>query len=152
MNFQIKTEVKGNFLDVYQKFDIKLFEALKPKFGAMEIIEFSGSKKGDRVHLQFLKPIQTEWISIITEDKICKNEAFFIDEGLKLPKFISYWRHKHIVKSISKNTSLIVDDITFKGTYDFVTPFLFPFLYWSFVPRRKVYQDYFDNLYNKSTP
>jgi len=33
-------------------FDRQLFEALKPPVGEMEIKEFTGSQKGDKVHIQ----------------------------------------------------------------------------------------------------
>ena len=98
MNIQLKTKVDGNYKDIIKQFDRQLFEALKPKGAKMEIVEFTGSKKGDIVHLRFLSPIKAEWISKITEDNEDEKEAYFIDEGIKLPFPLSYWRHKHIVK------------------------------------------------------
>ena len=66
MNIQIKTEVKGHYQAIMDQFDRRLFEALKPKGADMEIVEFTGSKKGDRVHIRFNSPIKAEWISNIT--------------------------------------------------------------------------------------
>jgi ligand-binding SRPBCC domain-containing protein len=143
MRFQIKTEVNGHYMKVMSQFDRQLFEALKPSVGKMEILEFTGSKKGDRVHLQFLQPIKAEWLSIITDDGANETEAYFIDEGELLPPGLSYWKHKHIVRKLTENTSLIIDDITFKGSVPLLTPLLFPALYFSFLPRKKVYQSYF---------
>ena len=43
MNIQLKTKVDGNYRKIIRLFDRKLFEALKPSYGKMEIIEFTGS-------------------------------------------------------------------------------------------------------------
>ncbi len=48
MNITLKTEVRGNYLKIMEHFDRDLFEALKPPFGEMQIVEFTGSKKGDQ--------------------------------------------------------------------------------------------------------
>ena len=85
MNIRLQTKVKGHYKKVMARFDRALFEALAPAFPKMEIIEFTGSKKGDKVHIQFVSPIRTEWISLITEDYEDDKEAYFIDEGIQLP-------------------------------------------------------------------
>jgi len=147
MNIKIQTKVEGNYKDIIRQFDRQLFEALKPKNAKMEIVEFSGSKKGDIVHLRFLGPVKTEWISKITEDGENEKEAYFIDEGEKLPFPLSYWRHKHIVKKITENTSYIIDDMTFRGRFYFFSLILYPAIYIAFYPRKKIYRSYF----NKAT-
>lgn len=143
MNIQLKTKVDGNYKEVMKRFDRQLFEALKPKYGKMEIIEFTGSKKGDLVHLQFLSPIKMEWISEITDDGEDEKESYFIDEGVKLPFPLSFWQHKHIVQKITEDTSYIIDDMTFKGPNFLVTLFLYPALYIAFFPRKSIYKSYF---------
>ncbi len=144
MNIQLKTMVKGNYKDIMRQFDRKLFEALKPANAEMEIVEFTGSEKRDKVHLRFLSPIKAEWISKITDNGENENEAFFIDEGVKLPFPLSYWKHKHIVRKISPDTSYIIDDITFKGLNFLFSLFLYPAIYAGFYPRKKVYRAYFN--------
>lgn len=143
MNIKFETKVKGNYREVMDKFDRKLFEALKPKQGEMEIVEFTGSKKGDRVHIRFTSPIKAEWVSDIVEDYVGEDEAYFIDEGVQLPFPLSYWQHKHIVKKIDENTSLIIDDITYEARNWFLTKMMYPALYLGFAPRGKIYQAYF---------
>ena len=101
MNIQLKTKVDGNYQDIMRLFDRNLFEALKPKNAKMEIVAFTGSKKGDKVHLRFLSPIKAEWISEITEDGENEKETYFIDEGVKLPFPLSSWKHKHVVRKIT---------------------------------------------------
>jgi len=146
MNIQLKTKVDGNYKDIMKRFDRQLFEALKPKYGKMEIVKFTGSKKGDLVHLRFLSPIKMEWISEITADGEDEKESYFIDEGVKLPFPLSYWHHKHIVQKITEDTSYIIDDMTFKGPNFLVTLFLYPALYFAFYPRKSIYKSYFKML------
>lgn len=143
MNIQLKTKVDGNYQDIMRLFDRNLFEALKPKNAKMEIVEFTGSKKGDKVHLRFLSPIKAEWISEITEDGENEEETYFIDEGVKLPFPLSSWKHKHVVRKITENSSYIIDDMTFEGINSFFTLFLYPALYIAFYPRKSIYKSYF---------
>jgi len=143
MNIQLKTKVEGNYKKIMKRFDRQLFEALKPKNANMEIVEFTGSKKGDLVHLKFLSPIKTEWISEIIEDGEDEKESYFIDKGVKLPFPLSYWQHKHIVQKITEDSSYIIDDMTFKGSNFLFTLVLYPALYIAFYPRKKIYKSYF---------
>lgn len=143
MNIQLKTKVDGNYKDIMQGFDRKLFEALKPSHAKMEIVAFTGSKKGDKVHLRFHSPIKAEWISHITDHGENEKESFFIDEGVTLPFPLSFWRHKHIVQKITDNTSFIIDDISFKASNFFLSFLLYPAIYLGFYPRRKIYKQYF---------
>jgi len=143
MNIQLKTKVEGNYKKIMKRFDRQLFEALKPKNANMEIVEFTGSKKGDLVHLKFLSPIKTEWISEIIEDGEDEEVSYFIDKGVKLPFPLSYWQHKHIVQKITEDSSYIIDDMTFKGSNFLFTLVLYPALYIAFYPRKKIYKSYF---------
>jgi ligand-binding SRPBCC domain-containing protein len=143
MNIKLKTKVAGNYQDIMRLFDRNLFEALKPKNAKMEIVEFTGSKKGDKVHLRFLSPLKAEWISEITEDGEDESESYFIDEGTTLPFPLSFWKHKHVVQKITEDTSYIIDDMTFKGINSLFTLFLYPALYVAFYPRKSIYKSYF---------
>jgi ligand-binding SRPBCC domain-containing protein len=143
MKIKLTTEVDGNYIDVMERFDRKLFEALKPKFGEMQIEEFTGSKKGDVVSLSFISPFKAKWMSEIVEDGCDEQRVYFIDEGRSLPFPFSFWRHKHIVKKLSESRSLIIDDITFQGNNILFSWFLYPVLYFAFYPRKRVYKRYF---------
>lgn len=143
MNIRLETKVKGNYKEVMARFDRKLFEALAPRQGEMEIVEFTGSKKGDRVHIRFLKPLKADWVSVITGDEVNEQEAYFIDEGAQLPFPLSFWRHRHIVRKMTEDTSCIVDDITFRGGNFLVTWLLYPAIFLGFYPRKKIYRRYF---------
>jgi ligand-binding SRPBCC domain-containing protein len=147
MNVTLKTQVKGNYKKVMAAFDRNLFEALKPPAGEMEIVLFTGSQKGDKVHLRFIKPIKAEWISDIVEDKITDDKAWFVDVGTTLPWPIASWTHRHIVEKIDEQHSLIIDDMNFTGSNPLLTLLLKPAIFIGFYPRKKVYKQYFDKLY-----
>lgn len=143
MRIVIKTVVKGHYLDVMQGFDRQLFEALTPELGKLEIVTFTGSKKGDRVHLRFLSPVKADWVSNITADGADDQEAFFVDEGVQLPWPLAYWKHRHIVQHRTDSSSIIVDDISYRGKNAFFTLLLYPALWLGFYPRKRKYQSYF---------
>ena len=109
MNVTLKTPVKGNYKKVIASFDLNLFKALKPPAGEIEIIELTGSQKGDKVHLRFIKPIKADWISDIVEDQITDDKAWFVDVGIKLPWPLASWTHRNIVEKIDENNSIVVD-------------------------------------------
>jgi len=146
MNIQLSTKVNGNYKDIMRQFDYKLFEALKPSLADMEIVAFTGSEKGDKVHIRCNSPIKAEWISHITDHGANKKEAIFIDEGVKLPFPLSYWQHKHIIRKISNTTSYIIDDITFRGPNLIISCLLYPVIYMGFNPRKSIYKKYFNTI------
>lgn len=143
MKIRFETKVQGYYLEVMKRFDRDLFEALKPKQGDMEILEFTGSQTGDRVHLKFNSPISMEWVSDIIDHGADERQAYFIDQGVKLPSPLAFWRHRHIVERIDEEFCTIIDDIEYKAKPTFLTPVLYPALYAAFYPRKKVYQAYF---------
>ena len=143
MQIRLSTEVKGHYKDVMARFDRQLFEALTPKQGKVEIVAFTGSKKGDRVHLRFLSPIQADWVSDITEDGANEQEAYFVDEGVQLPYPLKYWKHRHIVRRLTDHSSLIIDDISYRGPNKLMSLLMYPALWAAFYPRKRIYRSYF---------
>lgn len=147
MNITLRTPVKGNYIKVMEAFDRDLFEALKPPAGEMEIVEFTGSKKGNKVHLRFIKPIKAEWISDIVEDETTDDQAWFIDVGTTLPWPLASWTHRHIVERADDGNSIVIDDMSFTGKNFLLTLILYPAIFIGFYPRKKIYKQYFDKLY-----
>lgn len=143
MRILLKTKVKGNYREVMEQFDRKLFEALLPKQGKTEIAAFTGSRKGDRVHLKFISPIKADWQSDITEDGVDDNKAYFVDEGVVMPFGLKSWRHQHITERIDDTSCYIIDDINFEGKNALLTNILYPVFYFGFAPRKGIYQSYF---------
>ena len=143
MTLTLKTKVNGNYLRVMDRFDLDLFEALKPVGAKMEIIEFTGSKTGDTVALRFLSPIKAEWVSKITAHGADDKQAYFIYEGETLPFPLKEWKHKHIVEKVDDDKSIIIDDISFSCGNKFLDYFLYLPLIISFYPRKRIYKRYF---------
>ena len=143
MNFILKTKVNGYYTEVMKRFDLDLFEALKPKGAKMEVVQFTGSETGDVVELKFISPIKASWISDITDHGVDDNQAYFLDEGRVLPWPLKEWQHRHIVEKIDENNSMIVDDITFSSGWWLLDVFIYVPLLLSFYPRKPVYRRFF---------
>lgn len=146
MKLIISQKVKGNYKGIFEKFDRNLFEYLTPKFPKMEIVEFGGSKPGNIVHIKFLSPVKQDWISEITEEQVNEKEAYFIDEGRKLPFPLKEWKHKHIIRKIDDNSSEIIDEMQFSSGIKLFDPFIYPGLFLAFNPRKKLYENYFGKI------
>ncbi len=144
MKIKIITPISKPYQVVYQKFDRKLFEFLQPVFPKMKLLRFDGSSVGNQIHIQFLFPLYADWISEITEEKITDSEAYFIDEGLKLPLGLGKWIHRHIVRKVTDSTCEIIDDIEFEGVNKLMGYLLWPQLFMSFYPRKSKYQKFFE--------
>ncbi len=147
MNITLHAEVKGNYREIMAAFDRELFEALKPPRGKMDIVEFTGSKKGDNVHLRFGRPINSDWISEIIEDNQTDTQAWFIDVGTTLPWPLASWTHRHSVQKVTEHRSIIIDDMTFTGRNWLLTILLYPVILIGFYPRKKIYQQYFNQRF-----
>lgn len=143
-NFILKTKVNGHYIAVMSRFDLALFEALKPIGAKMKIVQFTGSETGDIVEINFVRPLKANWLSEITDHGVDNEQAYFIDEGRVLPFPLKKWRHKHIVEKIDENNSYIIDDISFSSGYSLIDYFLFLPLLLSFYPRKKIYKRYFN--------
>ncbi len=146
MNIKFETLVDGHYKDIMKRFDRSLFEALAPPLIPFKILKFTGSQTGDVVHLQFGGLINTEWVSEITDHGSNDSETYFIDEGTKLPFPLSTWKHRHIVKKIEANKSLIIDDINYQAKNGLLTRLIYPMLYAGFKNRGKIYQRFFNHL------
>ncbi|SMG50561.1 hypothetical protein SAMN05661096_03692 [Marivirga sericea] len=144
MQLKLTTKVTQDYISVKEGFNEKLFLSLNPPFPPVKLKEFGGCNKGDIVHLElnfiFFKQ---DWISEITYDNTSDSVFEFVDEGTKLPFFLKYWKHHHVVKKDNKDQSLIIDDITFKSPFILMDFFLFPVLWLQFAYRKPIYKRIF---------
>lgn len=146
---RFSTHVEGYYLDVMDRFDLALFKALAPPLVPLEILNFTGSKTGDQVHLRFGKPVNMDWVSKITDHGSNEQLAYFVDEGVKLPFPLSTWHHQHVVQKISDSQSMIIDIIDFKAQNTFLSVLIYPILYFSFYQRASTYRKYFQESSGK---
>lgn len=144
MNIYIKTKVHSNFTSVYNRFDLKLFKALKPPGMPLEVKRFDGCSAGDEVHLE-VGPFRQKWVSVITQNIQNDEEIYFIDEGKVTPFPISTWVHTHRMDYVSDSECYIIDDIEYKCTNVIFTLLMYPLLYIQFLLRRPVYKTIFNS-------
>lgn len=145
MKIYLSTPIEQDYLVVYNQFNRELFEFLSPTFPKIKVEKFDGSKTGDFIHLKFGFPLYKNWVSEITEDKVSDELCYFIDEGRQLPPGIIYWKHKHVVRKTGPNSCEIIDDIEFKSWNNLSSFLLYPMLYLSFSPRKKLYKKFFSS-------
>ena len=143
MNIRISTRVEQDYKTVYGKFDVYLFKKLKPLLTGLKVIKFDGCRKGDEVQVEINTfGWKQNWNALITENFEDKNEIYFIDEGLQLPKPLKKWRHRHeIVKFI--DNSIIIDNIAYSTNSFFLDLLLYPVLFVAFFQRKSTYKRYF---------
>ncbi len=143
MRIIIKTKVGQNYRKVFQAFDINLFMKLKPPLIGLKVKRFDGCAKGDIVQVEInLFGFKQNWTSLITEQVQNEKEIYFVDEGTLLPKPLKYWKHKHIIEN-SVDSSIIIDDITYRSGSIVVDFLLFPAFFLQFFYRKPVYRSYF---------
>jgi ligand-binding SRPBCC domain-containing protein len=145
MKITISTPVKQSIEEVWAGFDQKLFSKLAPPFPPVRLLRFDGSEVGNEVHLELNFIVFKQiWTSLIIQNVKTDKEIYFIDEGIKLPFFLTYWQHKHrIVKIIAMKTGVhtrIIDEIEFKSPFGFL---LYPVLYLQFLYRKPIYKRIF---------
>lgn len=143
MYLKVITKVNQDYRSVMKGFDQKLFEKLAPPFPPVRLLRFDGSKKGDVVSIQLnFMLFQQQWTSLIVEDGFNAKEAYFIDEGIKLPFFLTYWRHWHRILKDKQHTQ-IIDDIHFKTPFRLLDYLIYPVMWLQFVYRKPVYKRIF---------
>ncbi|MEQ8549155.1 MAG: hypothetical protein RIC03_14675 [Cyclobacteriaceae bacterium] len=144
MKIRFETPLKASPEDVYNQFNEQLFTALNPPFPKVNLKRFDGSKTGDIVSLQLnFLVFKQDWISEIIEDKEDNGSFYFIDKGIKLPFFLSFWIHRHEINRTATGSS-IVDSIEYK-TGTLLTDFLmYPAMFFQFSARKPIYKKYFN--------
>ncbi len=145
MKLTIRTAVGKDVTAVFASFTRSLLEQLTPSFPPVKLVRFDGSRKGDEVHLElnfFL--FKQRWESVISADSTADNECYFIDEGKKLPFFLSYWKHQHIIRALDENSCEIIDAIEYRTPLGWLGNWLlYPTLWLQFAHRKPIYQRIF---------
>ncbi len=143
MKFNVKTKVNAPIEHVWGNFNRNLFLKLAPVFPPLTLLRFDGCKVGDIVCLKlgfiFFSQI---WESHVIAQETKENEISFIDEGKKLPFFLKYWQHTHILQKNADNTTTIIDAISYKSPF-WLDYLFFPLLYLTFAYRIPIYKKFF---------
>jgi len=144
MRITFVSEVNKPFDWVAGHFDRELFVFLLPPPFVARLVRYDGSDPGNIVHIRFLLPWRSDWISKIISSKR-SNVAFeFVDIGEKLPFGLKTWKHHHIVKKLTENQTQIIDDMHFSTCCKLFDLVVYPMLFLAFYPRKKQYKKYFE--------
>ena len=66
------------------------------------------------------------WLSEITDESHIPGQLHqFMDVGVKLPFFLSSWKHEHILQQVGKDVQ-IIDRIQFEGRLPFASVLIYP--------------------------
>ena len=141
MKLVIETPIANNHHDIFKRFDLKLFKALKPPFTSIDVKRFDGCEKGHEVHLTvtLFGLIKQHWINHITETRHTQDEYCFVDRGVLMPFPLSYWEHTHIVRAINEKESVIIDHIIYKSRIPLIEFMMYPLFYLMFSARKPIY-------------
>lgn len=139
----IETKVEQDYTNVFNQFDEKLFDALRPPFPPSKLLRFDGSQVGNEVHIKLFTGLGWEvWKSIITERTCGETEHRFVDKGIHLPFFLKFWEHRHRVRKEAHGCT-IIDDITVAFASPMLYPVFYPAVYMQFAMRAPVYKKQF---------
>lgn len=142
---EIKIPIQNDYQTVFAGFNRELFLALAPKFPPSKLLRFDGSQKGDEVHIELgFFPFKELWVSVITEEYWGNDEIYFIDEGIKLPMALQYWRHKHRIIPTGEKTCMIIEDISYQAVQWLPAQMVHSILYRIFAYRIPIYQKIFN--------
>lgn len=151
MHIRIQTQVSADFTTVSQQFGQSLLTYVSPPFPPTRLLRYDGNEVGSEVHveLNFILFRQV-WKSKIISLVQTATQMVFIDEGLVLPFFLSYWHHEHRVESCETG-SCIVDNVQFRTPFILTDYLMYPLMYVQFWYRKPRYQKFFANQSQKKT-
>lgn len=144
MKLTLRTPVSAPLRQVWEGFDESLFRNLSPPFPPVKLVRFDGSRPGDLVSLElnFILFSQS-WTSRIADQKETDGEIHFTDEGIKLPFFLSFWRHKHRLIRQESGGTLIADEIEYRTPFLLFDYLIYPAMWAQFAYRKPIYRRIF---------
>ena len=144
MKIKLSTPVTAPLTSVWRGFDESLFKKLSPPFPPVKLIRFDGSMPGDVVSLELsFVFFKQRWTSNIVEQRETKEEIYFIDKGVKLPFFLSFWRHKHRLIRNPQGGTIIADEIEYRTPFLLFDYLMYPVMWTQFAYRGPIYKRFF---------
>ncbi|GAB3882024.1 SRPBCC family protein [Spirosoma agri] len=145
MHLELKTDVTKSMADVWQGFNRDLFDRLSPPFPPVDVVRFDGCLKGDVVHLRLnFLVFRQDWVSQIVDQQTTEFEIYFVDQGTRLPFFLTYWHHRHRLLRNPSGGTCIIDDITFRTPFRLTDLLLYPVMWLLFAYRKPIYKRLFN--------
>ncbi|MFA8450031.1 MAG: hypothetical protein ACEPOW_04990 [Bacteroidales bacterium] len=142
MKLLISTKVNQNYKKVFLSFDKLMFEKITPGKRFFTLKKFQGTKPGHRFVILF--PFNQKWKGIITEKKETPDYCYFTDEGITLPFGLAQWRHRHWIIKENNSTSIITEDIHFKGRSVVLSYLIYPMIWLFMFARKGKYKSFFN--------
>jgi hypothetical protein len=116
---EFRTRIDKPLAEVARRFDQNLMQYLAPAFPRLRLHTHEGNHPGSRVSvgLDFLL-FEWKWeVEIVSEERRTGSWVF-VDEGRRLPPFLSAWRHEHGLFALSTQQTEITDRIFWRpGRY-----------------------------------
>lgn len=142
----LRTPIQAPFVQVVERFDERLFQALAPRFPKMELLRHDPITDGAEVHLLLNTGIMKQkWVSKLSRVSRTDSVFEFYDHGTSLPFPLKAWEHVHRVESREGGTSAeIIDDMRFTTGWLLLDWLAKPVLFSLFNPRKAKYVAYFE--------
>ncbi len=146
-SLKLTSNIEANFETVVENFSEDLLTYLNPPFPKAVIEKYEGNTEGAEVaiKLDFLLFTQ-RWISEITKVEKGSDYFQFIDEGRKLPFFLSRWQHIHRIEKAGDNKTRVIDHVSFSWYHPVLTFLILPAIYFQFAYRKPRYNAYFKGI------
>jgi ligand-binding SRPBCC domain-containing protein len=148
MKITIRTPVQGDHASVFARFTKDLLLQLTPPGLSLNILQYDEpTVVGSIVHLKMrmFGIIRQEWYMHIVEKVEETNRSWFTDEGVRLPGFLKFWRHRHLVEQEGDHT-VIVDQVEYKGRFGLLSYLLYPIIWLQFAARKPYYRKFFGKV------
>jgi ligand-binding SRPBCC domain-containing protein len=141
MRIRMTTTVAAPAPEVFAGMDEALLRQLSPPYPRARVLRFEGSRPGHQVHIRLgFGLFSTLWHSCITHETQGPPVWQFVDEGTRLPFFLSRWRHAHRVHALPGGGSAIEDDAEFGTPWWLPAPLVWLGLWGYFAYRRPRYR------------
>jgi ligand-binding SRPBCC domain-containing protein len=137
MKFTVSTAVALPPRRAIEKFDATLFNALSPPFPKARLLKFDPETV--EIELDFFIA-KTRWESKVYPSVVNDAEAYFVDEGVRLPPPLKRWRHVHRLVARPDGGSDLRDEIEFSTSHPVVDLLALPFLWAMMVYRKPIYR------------
>jgi len=150
LQFSIESKVPYAFEFVSQNFGEELFEALAPAFPPSELVHFDGDRVGGLVKIRLgVGALSKVWVSEIISREVSDMKVEFVDVGRALPPPLKKWRHRHVIEHLSKEETLITDDIQFSTGLKALDYIMHPVMKTMFAMRKPAYVKFYKELADK---
>ncbi len=136
MKFVVSTPIALDPKRAVEKFDAALFTALAPPFPKIRLVRFDENTVEIAMNFFVFK---TVWESRVYPTHVDDQQAYFVDEGVRLPPPLKFWRHTHRLVARGQG-SVLRDEIEFSTGRGVLDVLIYPFLWAMMAYRKPIYR------------